>query len=220
MPPSVTSQLTLTVGQIAGILVHVGCAPDMAGTTERLRHWTREGFLKPVADHHEGTGKHRRYAPDAVLDALVLNAFADLGIQIAAKRHLITDALAQAKHAKVEWAHSGTKGPFALVIRYRMGKSDRGWGLTKIESSAGTVKDDPADTLTIKINLSKIFEMMNSVGPLVLTFAALSGLGSPVEKNDAPQVNLMDELRRSIDRDERKEVETETIPEDKRRRAK
>jgi DNA-binding transcriptional MerR regulator len=216
MASPATSELTLTVGQIAGILVHVGCAPDVAGTIERLRHWTREGFLKPVADHHEGTGKHRRYAPEAVFDALVLNAFADLGIQIAAKRHLITDALAQAKHARVEWAHSGTKGPFALVIRYRTGKSDRGWGLTKIEFSAGPVKDDPADTLTIKINLSKIFEMMDSAGLLALAFAALSGLRSHVEKDDAPQVDLMEAPQRSIGRDGRKEVETTST--DKRRR--
>ena len=161
MPPKSEPVLTLTVGQIAEIMAAV--APDIAGTTERLRHWTREGLISPVAAHHEGTGKHRRYNPDVVFDALVLNAFADIGIQIAAKRHLITDALVVAKEARKKWERAGTKGPFSLVIRYRAGKSDRGWGLTKIKSAAGPVKDDPADTLTIKINLSRIFDLLDAV---------------------------------------------------------
>jgi hypothetical protein len=166
MPSTVApSETTLTVGRIAEILVRVGCAPDVAGTTERLRHWTREGFLKPVAAHHEGTGKHRRYALDAVFDALVLNAFADLGIQIAAKRHLITDALAQAKAAWREWPFALTgEGPFTLVIRHRVGKTAAGWGRTDVECIAGQVEDDPNDVLTIRINLLQIFRILYAAG--------------------------------------------------------
>jgi DNA-binding transcriptional MerR regulator len=166
MPPKSEPESTLTVGQIAEILVRVGCAPDVAGTTERLRHWTREGFLKPIAVHHEGTGKHRRYSQDAVFDALVLNAFADVGIQIAAKRNLIIDALVQAKAAYKEWPFAlTTKGPFTMVIRHKVGKTEKGWGRTEVECILGRrVDDDPKDTMTIRINLGHLFRLLAAAG--------------------------------------------------------
>ena len=54
---------TLTVGQIFEQLGPI--APDAAAAMrERIRHWTREGLLLPVNQHHAGTGRHRRYSPD------------------------------------------------------------------------------------------------------------------------------------------------------------
>ena len=41
---------TLTVGQIVEQLGPV--APDATAMSERIRHWTREGLLLPVNQHH------------------------------------------------------------------------------------------------------------------------------------------------------------------------
>jgi hypothetical protein len=57
--PTLTVGMPLTVGQIAEQLGAL--APDAAETRERIRHWTREGLLSPIASHHSGTGKHRKY---------------------------------------------------------------------------------------------------------------------------------------------------------------
>jgi hypothetical protein len=54
--PTLTAAMPLTVGQITKQLTAL--APDAAETRERIRHWTREGLLSPIASHHSGTGKH------------------------------------------------------------------------------------------------------------------------------------------------------------------
>jgi DNA-binding transcriptional MerR regulator len=218
MTSPVTTPETLTVGQIAALLVRLGCTPDVAGTTERLRHWTREGFIHPVASHHEGTGKHRRYTEDAVFDALVLNAFADVGIQIAAKRHLITDALVQAKAAWREWpfAVDPARGPFTMVIRHRVGRTEAGWGRTDVECILGRpADDDPADTMTIRINLGQIFRILYVAG-IRQTDSATAGGVHPVE-SDAPG-SLIEALKRAMARGDTKD-DTDTDSDGKKRRA-
>jgi hypothetical protein len=69
--------MSLTVGQIAEQLIAL--APDAAETRERIRHWTREDLLSPVASHHSGTGRHRKYDASSVYDAAILNAVAQAG---------------------------------------------------------------------------------------------------------------------------------------------
>lgn len=76
----------LTVGQIVEQLGPV--APDAAAMSERIRHWTREGLLLPVNQHHAGTGRHRRYGPDASYEAAILNALATAGLQLVSRPYI------------------------------------------------------------------------------------------------------------------------------------
>src|SRR6476620_738071 len=62
---------TLTVSDLAEALAPI--APDVAGTIQRIRHWTREGALQPIEFAHSGPGKHRRYNPAAIYSVAVLH---------------------------------------------------------------------------------------------------------------------------------------------------
>ena len=92
-PPNLGSP-KLTVGQIVEQLGPV--APEAAAMSERIRHWTREGLLLPVDQHHAGTGRHRRYGPDAVYEAAILNALATAGLQLVSQPY-IHSALSQVR---------------------------------------------------------------------------------------------------------------------------
>ena len=52
--PELGAPTLTTVGQIVEQLGPV--APDAGAMSERIRHWTREGLLLPVNQHHAGTG--------------------------------------------------------------------------------------------------------------------------------------------------------------------
>jgi DNA-binding transcriptional MerR regulator len=78
----------LTVGQITEQLATI--APNKEATRERIRHWTREGLLSPIADHHSGTGTHRQYDPSSVYDAAILHAIARAGLNVASRPYLQT----------------------------------------------------------------------------------------------------------------------------------
>ena len=75
--PTLTAGMPVTVGQIAKQLRTL--ASDAAETRERIRHWTREDLLSPIASHHSGTGRHRKYDASSVYDAAILNAVAQAG---------------------------------------------------------------------------------------------------------------------------------------------
>ena len=69
--------MAMTVSQMAHRAAKRGV--KRAAFIERVRYWTREGFLETVGEH-PGTGRHRRYDEFALEDALALNAFADFNI--------------------------------------------------------------------------------------------------------------------------------------------
>jgi DNA-binding transcriptional MerR regulator len=139
---------TLTVGQIAERLGTV--APD-AGA-ERIRHWTREGLLLPVSQHHAGTGRHRHYSPETIYEAALLNAFANAGLQLVSRPY-IQAALNQARAALQKW-RQGHKRPLFLVISHDMTQIN-GEPTTSIHE--GRVKHDPAAEIMIVVNLSQLF---------------------------------------------------------------
>jgi hypothetical protein len=146
---------TLTVGQIVEQLGPV--APDAAAMSERIRHWTRERLLLPVNRHHAGTGRHRRYSPDAGYEAAILNAFATAGLQLVSRPY-IQAALSQARAALQEWHRAksaGRKLPiFFLVILHDM---TRIGGEPTASIHEGTVKHDPTAEIMIVVNLSQLF---------------------------------------------------------------
>jgi hypothetical protein len=52
------------------------------GQVVHVRHWTREDLLSPVASHHSGTGRHRKYDASSVSDAAILKAVARAGLHV------------------------------------------------------------------------------------------------------------------------------------------
>ncbi len=96
---------TVTVGEIAARLHEI--STDKEATAERVRSWTREGFLHPVAQYHAGTGKHRRYDPISAFDAAILSVIADAGLRIAGQQHL-HQALSLAREALQNWKEGGS----------------------------------------------------------------------------------------------------------------
>jgi hypothetical protein len=146
---------TLTVGQIVEQLGPA--APDAAAMSERIRHWTREGLLLPVNQHHAGTGRHRRYSPDASCEAAILNALATAGLQLVSRPY-IPSALSQARAALQQWHRArkaGRKLPvFFLVILHDV---TRIGGEATASIHEGIVKHNPTAEIMIVVNLSQLF---------------------------------------------------------------
>jgi DNA-binding transcriptional MerR regulator len=140
---------TLTVGQIAEQLSPI--APDRAGTRERIRHWTREGLISPVASHHSGTGKHRKYDESSKYDAAILHVVASAGLHIVTQPYLL-DTLSRARVARRKWALTN-RGPLLLEISHKAAGAG-----TVIAVHEGAAKCDPTAELSIVINLAQIFE--------------------------------------------------------------
>jgi len=79
--------MPLTVSEIAQRLID---APEhQAVLVERIRHWTREGLIKPIGEKNPGTGRHRKYEHTVLVDVAVLNALAGLGIQVGMQLRLV-----------------------------------------------------------------------------------------------------------------------------------
>jgi DNA-binding transcriptional MerR regulator len=150
-PPWRQGEPTLTVSEIASRLAPI--APDVAGTIQRIRHWTRERMMLPVSDLHSGPGKHRRYAADAVYDAAILVVTTDIGMNVSAMRVLV-DAITQARFAVPKWMSARSRGekiPLYLCIARRADMAQR----TEIEVRKDPGK--PTEDLTIIIDLAKLF---------------------------------------------------------------
>jgi DNA-binding transcriptional MerR regulator len=148
-PSPVLGTPTLTVGQIAEQLVSI--ASNKAATRERLRHWTREGLLSPIGDHHSGTGTHRQYGPSSTYDAAILHAIACAGLNVVSRPYLQT-ALSKASEARQKWQQAEIKGPLFLVIVHKLAE-----GTTEVLIREGGPTCDPAGEVTIVIDLARIF---------------------------------------------------------------
>jgi DNA-binding transcriptional MerR regulator len=139
---------TLTVGQIAERLRAL--ASGTASTAERIRHWTREGLLAPMENHHAGTGKHREYDASSVYDAAVLSVIADAGLHITAHRYLLR-GLALVRRALQKWKAAKSGGGLFLEISHTEA------GSPTITIHEGTVTPNPTARLSMLLNLTQIF---------------------------------------------------------------
>jgi DNA-binding transcriptional MerR regulator len=84
-----------------------------AATVQKIRHWTREGWLSPVGKLHTGTGAYRRFDDAAIYDAALLYLLTGAGFTISAMDQL-TEALAATRRSLPKWREQG--GPLYLVI--------------------------------------------------------------------------------------------------------
>src|SRR5262245_61201640 len=66
-----TKQHGLTAGEIAERIQEPG--EDLRSISERLRHWTREGLLRPIGTQNPGTGRHHKYPQRVLVDAAILS---------------------------------------------------------------------------------------------------------------------------------------------------
>jgi hypothetical protein len=140
---------TLTVGEIAEQL---SASPEETpAVRERLRHWTREGLMSPIAGHHAGTGKHRHYDPGVAYDGAILNALARAGLHIVSRPYLAT-VLSVARHARQEWELA--KSPPRFSSKFPTG---RGAATPQFAVRKRKVECDPDAELSIVINLDRIF---------------------------------------------------------------
>lgn len=108
--------MALTISQIADRIAKGSAAKRVL--IRRLRHWTREGLLKPSGRKHPGTGVHRLYDEDEWIleDAVLLNEMADLGLQV----DIMRKALAAASQTRSDWGKAKAKeegSPFLLIDR-------------------------------------------------------------------------------------------------------
>jgi hypothetical protein len=69
---------SFSVREVAERIQHRG--EDTTAVVDRLRNWTKEGLLKAIGEKNPGTGRKRRYSEAAVIDALILNTIAGMGI--------------------------------------------------------------------------------------------------------------------------------------------
>ena len=81
--------MPLTVGQLALLAAKPG---KRGALIERIRHWTREGLIRPLGEKNPGTGRHRRYEEYTLAEVAILNALADLGVQVAGQHAMLLAA--------------------------------------------------------------------------------------------------------------------------------
>jgi len=144
----------LTVGDVAKRLTPVApVAPTVEkaiqNTISKVRHWSREGMLLPVAHAGEGTGRHRLYSESAPYEAAVLMATTGAGMNVASTRYLI-EALTSARFALPEWRK--TKRPLYLVIDREVSPRSR-TSIDILHTEPGKPKSD----LTIIIDLDQLW---------------------------------------------------------------
>ena len=125
--------------------------------SERIRHWTREGLLLPVNQHHAGTGRRRRYSPDTSYEAAVLNALASSGLQLVSRPY-IQAALSHARAVLQKWRQARSAGHklplFFLVISHEMTEDRQRAGRV---DTRRIVKHAPTAEIMIVVNLSQLF---------------------------------------------------------------
>lgn len=136
--------------------------PDTAATAQRIRHWTREGVLRPAAQEHAGRGKHRQYSTDAVYEAAVLQVMTSSGLPVAYSL-FIPDALEIVRANAAKWIAARRKGQMPKLPALIIGMTKK----AKAQVGQGELKDTggfkTADVvLKIEIDLTKIFMEVDS----------------------------------------------------------
>jgi DNA-binding transcriptional MerR regulator len=96
--------MPLTVSEIAERIAKPGASK--AALIERIRHWTRERLISPIGKRSPGTGRHRVYDESVLEDAVVLNAMADMGLQVGLQRTV----LKLVRHEKTAWREKAKRG--------------------------------------------------------------------------------------------------------------
>jgi hypothetical protein len=132
-------------------------APDTATNIERIRHWTREGLLVPIANLHRGTGKHRRYGNEAAYDAAVLMVLAETGLNVISLPY-VRKALRLARTARARWMKD-RNAPLFMVIAYDLapGRAATVGVWLETRCRVGIVPIRPSAKVSLIINLTYLY---------------------------------------------------------------
>lgn len=133
-----------------------------ASIVARIRHWTREGLMAPAGVRNPGTGRHRRYAAERVVDAALLNVFADDGQVIVGDTGYFL-ALTKGRAAYVAWSADGGKGkPYFLELV--SGRDKDGIMCRTVRCHEGhPINHDPTSAVSVIVNLSLIFKRLSAL---------------------------------------------------------
>jgi hypothetical protein len=154
-PSDLVSQ-TRTVSDLAEALAPI--APDVAGTIQRIRHWTREGVLQPIAFAHGGPGKHRRYSPAAVYSAAVLHVLTIAGLPVSQSQFL-GRLMPWVSEFAGQWIHARDR---ALIVKSgRLTVTVTAKGETEVKPGALGDANTADVVLAIAIDLIKIFTQVD-----------------------------------------------------------
>jgi hypothetical protein len=144
----------LTVGQVADRLKSI--APDIENTISKVRHWSREGMISPIAQAGAGTGKHRLYAESAVYEAAILMATTSAGMNVASTLFL-TDGLTQVRFHLAKWRKE--RCPLYLCFFREASPPHTGEVALLSELPGAFIAD-----LTIVINLAALWAKVDGEG--------------------------------------------------------
>jgi hypothetical protein len=148
--PTITAGLT--VSDIAARLAPI--APNLHNTVQRLRHWGREGVLRPIESTHAGPGIHRLYADWVIYSAAFLWVLTTAGLPVSHSRFLKT-VMPEVDSAAAQWHAARQKGQTAKFARLVIGMTAAG------EIRTGGLKDLRNAALTLEFDLAKIFAQVS-----------------------------------------------------------
>jgi DNA-binding transcriptional MerR regulator len=158
--------MPLTVSEIA---LRLATPERQTGLRERIRHWTREGLLKPIGEKNPGTGRHRRYDESVLVNVAVLDALAGLGMQVRS----LHAVLRQVSELVEEWSTKSKETrdfgidylaisfnprwgePIVLVQRANRRRGRRG-GLYRMPI------EDPDNVVSLYINITRIYGIIET----------------------------------------------------------
>jgi DNA-binding transcriptional MerR regulator len=157
--------MPLTVSEIA----HRLAEPERRNALrERIRHWTREGLVKPIGEKNPGTGRHRLYEESVLVDVAILNALAGLGIQVRAQHEVLFNVKKYLKDWPKEWDQAA-KDDYNLILLElsNVGGDEprvRLQFVNLIDRSKGAYKmyPQPNATASLYINVTRIQAQLSS----------------------------------------------------------
>jgi hypothetical protein len=133
--------LTWTAGGLAERIQRRGETINQAN--QRIRNWTKAGYLKPLADSvRPGIGHHRRYPLTAVCDALLLDQLTQSGMS-GVRATALDPAFAVVRN------FDAAEGQILVVTG---DKCD----VVALSSLADWLRQNPADTPRVLIDLDRV----------------------------------------------------------------
>lgn len=149
----------MTLSELAEALFPI--TPDVAASTQRIRHWIREEALRPTKFERAGRGKHRQFGVEAKYQAAVLHVMTSSGLPVAYSTY-IPDAMRIVSSNAAKWIAARQKGETLALPPLIIGTTSA----AKAQVADGKLKDaggfKVADVvLRIEIDLTRIFSKVD-----------------------------------------------------------
>lgn len=148
----------MTVSEITQKVQPGASETERTALAIRIAHWTRERLLAPIGRQNPGTGRHRRYNDDAVVDVQVLNAMANAGLQAEPMRETMRLAIFLVREARRtgEWREKAKQG---INIYLEIDRFPGGQLAAYIPPDRERMLPSAVESATI-INLTKLFAVL------------------------------------------------------------